>query len=93
MLERESVAHKEGSSAEEEKERRGYDWSVIEVKRVFVQIRVPYPMERMEEEWLSEGEEVNIISSNVSVPVDVIVRSVEVSETLSVTVNDSSVSD
>ena len=88
MLERESVAHKEGSSAEEEKERRGYDWSVIEVKRVFVQIRVPDPMERMEEEWLSEGEEVNIISSNVSVPVDVMERRGDASDTLSATVKD-----
>ena len=51
-------------------------------------MRVPDPMERMEEEWLSEGEEVNIISSNVSVPVDVMERRGDASDTLSATVKD-----
>ena len=42
---------------------------------------------------MSEVDEVNIISFNVSVPVDVMVRNGDVSETFSVTVNDSTVSD
>ena len=50
VLEREREGQKEALSEEEEKERRGCEWSVIEVKRVFVHIRVPNPTERMEEE-------------------------------------------
>ena len=42
---------------------------------------------------MSEVDEVNIISFNVSVPVDVMVRSGDVSDTFSVIVNELSVSD
>ena len=41
---------------------------------------------------MSEGEEVSIISFSVSVPVDVMVQSGDASDTLSVIVNESSVS-
>ena len=44
VFENESVAHKEVSLAEEEKERSECDWSVIELNRVFVQLRVPLPI-------------------------------------------------
>ena len=78
---------------EEEKERRELDWSVSEVKRVFVQVRPPLPMERREEEWVKEGEEERMRSFNVSVPDDVMVQREDVSDVLSVTVKDSTVSD
>ena len=59
---------------------------------VFVQTRVPHPMERREEEWVREEEEESMISLNVSVPVDVMVQSGEWSDTVSVIVKDSRVS-
>ena len=43
VFERESLAHKEESSLEEEKEINECDWSVIEVNALFVQFRVPFP--------------------------------------------------
>ena len=78
---------------EEEKEKRELDWSVSEVKRVFVHVRQPRPMERREEEWVKEGEEERMRSFNVSVPDDVMVQREDVSDVLSVTVKDSTVSD
>ena len=56
-------------------------------------MRVPHPIERMEDEWRNEVDEVNIISFNVSEPVDVIVQSGDVSETVSMIVNDISATD
>ena len=93
VLEKERVAHKEELVLEEEKERRELDWSAREVKRVFVQVRPPLPTERMEEEWVKEGEEERMRSFNVSVPDDVMVQREDVSDVLSVTVKDSTVSD
>ena len=51
----------------------------------------PDPMERMEEEWTIEGDEVSIMSFNVSVPVDVMVRRGDDKVILSVIVKESSV--
>ena len=42
---------------------------------------------------MSEGDELNIISFIVSIPVDVIIRSGDVSETFNAIVNESSVTD
>ena len=45
-------------------------------------------MERREEEWVREGDERNIILSSLSVPVDVIVQSGDMSRMLSLTVKE-----
>ena len=50
VFETESVAHKEGSSLEEEKEMRECESSVNEVNMLSEHIRMPEPMEKMEEE-------------------------------------------
>ena len=63
------------------------------MKTLSVHRRAPHPMERMEDEWISEGEEVKIISATVNVPVEVIVQSGEVSGALIVMVKDSTLSD
>ena len=74
-------------------EMQGCEWSVIDVNRLLVHVRDPHPMERMEEEWMMEGEEVSIISLSVRVPADVILTSGDASGTLSVIVNELSESD
>ena len=56
-------------------------------------MREPHPMERIEEVWGRESEEVTIISLSVSVPVDVIVQSGDVSDMRRVTVKDRTRSD
>ena len=76
-----------------EEEIRESEWSVNEVKKLFVQVSVPHWMEKTEEEWIMEGEERNATSLRISVPVDVTLQSGDVMETLSVTVKESRMSD
>ena len=71
---------------------RELEWSVNELNALFTHVRAPHPIERMEEEWMMEGDEVSIISVSVSVPVDVMVTSGDVSDRVSVIVNESSMS-
>ena len=88
MFENENVAQKKGSSLEEEKERRLCDWRVIDVNSQFRHVSVPQPMERMEEEWVSEVDEMNTIVFRVSVPDDVIVHIGDVSDKVSLIVKE-----
>ena len=75
------VADKEETSSECEEEIREWEWSMNEVNALFIHVRVPNdPMEKMEEEWTNEGDEVNIISLSETVPVDVMVRRGDVSD-------------
>ena len=55
--------------------------------------RMPDPMERMEVECVREADERSIISSRLSVPLDVIERRGEVSDAESIIVKESNVSD
>ena len=87
------MAHKEMSLLEEEKERRGCERSVIEVNTLLEHTKTPDPMEMMEVEWESEGDEVKIISVRVSSPVEVIVMRGDVSGTARLIVKESSASD
>ena len=86
MCESEKAAEEDEVSLE--KEIRESDWIVKEVNILFLHVKVPIPMERMEVEWVSEGDEVRIISLRLSDPVDVTVTSGDASETLNVMVKE-----
>ena len=60
------------------------------MNRVLLQFNVPNPMERKEEEWVREEDEVNSLSVSVRVPADVMERRGEEVEVERLTVKESS---
>ena len=79
--------------SEEERERKGEERrEKLEICEE-VQLIMPHPIERMEEEWVREVDGVNSISFNASSPVEVIVRIGDASDTLSVSVKELKSSD
>ena len=78
VLDRETEVDEEVPSVKEEMSE--LEWSVIEENTLLTLVRLPHPIERMEVQCTSEGDELMSISVKVSVPVEVNDRRVSVSD-------------
>ena len=91
VFESATLVDKEVPSEESENARREWDESDSELKMLFVHVKIPDPIDRMEEVCVSEAD-VSSISRILSIPIDVIVQRGEGRDTLSLLVKESRMS-